>query len=100
VSVDAADVAALLAMEGEFPDTDELLPLTSIPAVLAFLATKTRADGGDEADAVELAVRAADLKPSAARASERVLRRLGYVAVADRLREIAGRRKNGLKPLA
>ena len=102
MSVDSADVAWLLHLEKTTPapDDDELAPLTTTPALLAFVATQARTEGDcDEADAVELIVRCAGFTPRDVRASERVLRRLGYRAVADRLREIAGRRKTSLRPL-
>src|SRR5689334_9533675 len=99
MAINSADVAALLAMPSTETDGDTLQPLTTVASVLAHLATVTRSDGGSEADMVELVVRAAGLMPRDVRASERILRRLGYRVVADRLASISGRRKNSLAPL-
>ncbi|WMT71141.1 hypothetical protein [Bradyrhizobium sp. Ash2021] len=97
--IDAADLERLKALEGTVPDTDALLPLTSIPEIIAYVVTSCRADGADEGDIAELLVRAADLSPDAVRRAERVLRPLGYAQVSDRLRKIAGRRQHSLAPL-
>jgi hypothetical protein len=95
----ATDLADARALEPTLPETDEMLPLTTIPEVIGFVATAARADGGNEVDAVELTVRLADLSPDAVRDIECTLRRLGYRDVCARLRQIAGRRKHDLAPL-
>ena len=87
-------------LEAQEPISDELLPLTTIPEIIAYVVTSCRADGTDEGDIAELLVRASGMLPVAVRRAEKVLRPLGYRAVADRLSEIAGRRKHSLAPLA
>jgi hypothetical protein len=98
--VDAAAVAEvrrLMAM----PDNDTTMQaFDSHAALLGFVASEARTDGRDEADAVELVVRSASAKPDELREAEGLLRRLGYVAVADRLKWLAGRRKRDLRPLS
>jgi hypothetical protein len=79
---------------------DELRELTTPEEVLAYAATAARSLGGGEADLVELIIRSNQVHPDEVRRVERTLRRLGYVKVCDRLREIAGRRKHSLRPLA
>ncbi|WMT78828.1 hypothetical protein [Bradyrhizobium sp. Ash2021] len=100
MAIDAGDLETLKALEATVPETDTLWPLTSIPQVLAYLATWARAEGIAEDEVIELTARAADLGPAAARHAGAILGRLGYAKVADRLREIAGRRKHDLRPLA
>jgi hypothetical protein len=83
------------------PDHDaiDLSALQSIEEVIGYVIAAARAEGENEVDLVELLVRATDLTPDDVRRAERVLRPLGYVSVADMLRKIAGRRKQGLAPL-
>src|SRR3954447_17616921 len=101
MSVDAALLAEARAMVTAMPDHAalDLTPLTSLPEVLAFVATAARSDGSDEGDLVELTIRLGGLTPAEARDAERTLRRLGYTLVADRLKQIAGRRRSGLVPV-
>jgi hypothetical protein len=99
MAVDPADLERLKTLEGTVPDSGALLPLTSIEAVLGYIAAYARSEQLDEADSVELVVRGSGLGPAAVRHAEKVLRPLGYRAVADRLREIAGRRVKSLRPL-
>lgn len=80
--------------------SDPLLPLTTVEAVYGFEIARARADGRDEVAAVELIVRAANESPGSVRASAGILRQMGYTVVADRLAEIAGRRKHSLHPLS
>jgi hypothetical protein len=94
----AADLERLRSMADVEP-SDDLQPLTSPEAVLAFYAAFARAENLDEGDVAELLVRGAGMSPAAVRASERTLRRLGYGKVADRLMWLAGRRKHDLRPL-
>jgi hypothetical protein len=91
MTVSAADVDAARSMAASLPESDEWLPLTSVASVLAYTATAARSEGSSEADAAELAVRLADLSPDTTRRAAGVLMALGYVAVANRLRKIAGR---------
>ena len=83
------------------PDHDaiDMSALQSTEEIIGFVIASARAEGLDEVDLVEVLVRAIDLSPTDVRRAERVLRPLGYVAVADMLRNIAGRRKNSLAPL-
>jgi hypothetical protein len=83
------------------PDHDaiDLSALQSIEEVIGYVIAAARAEGLDEVDLVEVLVRAIDLSPTDVRRVERVLRPLGYIQVADRLRQIAGRRKRDLVPL-
>jgi hypothetical protein len=83
------------------PDHDaiDMSALQSTEEIIGFVIASARAEGLDEVDLVEVLVRAIDLSPDAVRRAERVLRPLGYIQVADRLRQIAGRRKHGLAPL-
>ena len=57
MTVSAADVDAARSMAASLPESDELLPLTSVASVLAYTATAARSEGSSEADAAELAVR-------------------------------------------
>ncbi|WMT78831.1 hypothetical protein [Bradyrhizobium sp. Ash2021] len=95
----SADLERLRVLEEEqYPVSDELQPLASIEAVLGYLIAWARAEGIPEDDVVELAARGADLGPDAVRHAAAILGKLGYRAVSDRLKQIAGRRKN-LPPL-
>jgi hypothetical protein len=80
------------------PDHDaiDLSALQSIEEVIGYVIAAARAEGEDEVDVVELLVRATDLTPDDVRQVARLLRSLGYVAVADMLRKIAGRRRHSL----
>jgi hypothetical protein len=100
--ISAADLEAVRKLDATVRDEalDDLSALPSVAAVLAYLATQARAEGEDEADWVEMVVRLAEMPPGAVRAAEAVLRAMGYRMVADRLREIAGRRKHALAPLS
>jgi hypothetical protein len=96
--VDAADIVELQRMAPEY-DTDDLSALQSIPEVLGYIVACARAEDRDEAADVELVVRSVDMSPDTVRVAELILRPLGYVAVCDMLRKIAGRRKHSLAPL-
>jgi hypothetical protein len=99
--VDAADIAEVQRMAALAPeyDVDDLSALQSIPEVLGYIVACARAEDRDEAADVELVVRSVDMSPDAVRVAELILRPLGYVAVCDMLRKIAGRRKHELAPL-
>ena len=100
MAVSARDLEELKRMEAAAPESESgLEALETIPAVYAYLATCARQDGDDEGDAVELLARFDEATAPEARAIAATLRRLGYVVAADRLREIAGRRRHGLAPL-
>jgi hypothetical protein len=97
----ADDIAEVQRLAATLPDHDapDLSALESGEEVLGFLIASARASGEDECDLVETLVRAIPLAPDDVRAAERVLRALGYRAVSDRLRQIAGRRKRDLRPI-
>jgi hypothetical protein len=90
------------AMEGREDPEIDLSALTSIPEVLAYLATSARHNGHsaeEAADQVELVVTLAGLHRDKLRAAARTLQPLGYHAVADRLVQLArSRRRKTLKP--
>ena len=99
----AADLAALLARPTPvLDDGNDWSALSgNTPGLLAYIATTCRDRGyADEADGVEQIVRAVGFRPDQVRRYAKELRALGFVRVADRLREIAGRRRNTLKPPA
>ena len=77
----------------------DLTALQSVAEVFAYLATVTRSDGNNPADACEMLARHAQVPPAEVRRAARLLKALGYVEVAARLAEIAGRRKYDLRPL-
>jgi hypothetical protein len=99
MAVSLADMAEIARLDAVVPQSDDLAPLTDLPQILAFIATAARQAGDDEADAAEMVIRAADVPPDAVRRSAAILAAMGYSLVAERLREIAGRRKHKLKPL-
>jgi hypothetical protein len=100
MTVTAADMVEIARLDAVVPESDDLAPLTDIPQILAFVATAARQAGDDEADAAEMTVRAADVPPDTVRRSAAILAAMGFHLVAERLREIAGRRKHSLRPLA
>jgi hypothetical protein len=63
--------------------------LTSIAEAIGYAVAVARQQGTDEVDAVEVLCHVADITKDDLRASERLLRRLGYTAVSDKLRELA-----------
>jgi hypothetical protein len=77
----------------------DLSGIESIPELYGNMIANARADGNDEADAVELLARFNDTTAPEVRDIADTLMQLGYVAAATRLREIAGKRKTDLKPL-
>jgi hypothetical protein len=101
MSVNAKQIEELRLMDAATPDlgANDLAALSSIPEVIAFIVAVARAGGNDECDMAETLVRFSDLGPDTVRGAERVLRPLGYGRVADRLRQIAGRRRKSLVPL-
>jgi len=101
MTVKAADVAELrqrLAEDG--PAEHGLAALQSTIEIIAWLCAAARSDGADEVDQVELFIRADDMPPADVRKHEKLLRRLGYVQVADMMRRIARRRTKTLAPLS
>ena len=99
MTVTRADMAELARLDAVVSQVDDLSPLTDLPQLLAYLATAARQAGDDEADAAEMMVRAASVPPSTVRRSAAILQAMGYRSVAERLAQIAGRRKHALRPL-
>jgi hypothetical protein len=101
MTVSRADLAEVMSYEGRVPDNPSLAVLATTEEVIAFAVAQIRAEQWDmsEEDAAELIIRGANLPPDRVRQIERTLRRLGYIRVCDRLRELAGRRKYELTPL-
>jgi len=89
MAVSAADVARVKA--GMPASSGDLSALWSISAVCAYVAQQAREQGEDEADNVEVVVRAADVSGADLRKARRVLARLGYTRVAARLGELASK---------
>ena len=77
---------------GEQPG-DALPALETVPEILAYSVAVARAEGMDEADAVELLCRAAELSRDDLLGAHRVLRPLGYVVACDRLKRLARRKR-------
>jgi hypothetical protein len=101
MTVSASDLAELQRFAANAPDIDanDLSALQTIPEVLGYMIACARHDGDDEVDAAELLIRFTELSPDDVRGAEGVLRRLGYIQVADMMKKIAGRRKYDLAPL-
>jgi hypothetical protein len=99
--VSARDFDELRLLEQSMPEQGgtDLSALQSVAEVIAYVATVSRSDGGNPADTCEMLARHAQLPPAEVRRVARLLRALGYVEVSQRLAEIAGRRKHGLRPL-
>jgi predicted alpha/beta hydrolase len=99
MTVTAADMAELARLDAVVSEVDDLRPLTSLPEILGYVATAARQAGDDEADHAEMVIRAANIPPDTVRRSAAILAAMGFTVVAERLREIAGKRKRDLKPL-
>jgi hypothetical protein len=91
VAVSAADIEYVRELAATLPDAErlDLSALESPAAVLAFVATSTRATGGDEADGCEIVARGAGMTPDEVRQVASVLAPVGLCrrerqAAADR----------------
>jgi hypothetical protein len=91
--VSAADVAELRRLADEVRDDGSLAPLDSTAEVLAYCVAVARAEDHDECDVVEALCRAVKMSRDELRRDEALLRRLGYRAVADRLRKLSRRKR-------
>jgi tRNA A58 N-methylase Trm61 len=102
MTISAADLAKARDLAATVPEHDavDMSVCDTIEEVIALTIANARQDGDDEVHTVELLIRLAEMTPTAVRRSERMLRPLGYVAVADMMRRITGRRKHSLIPLA
>ncbi|WMT71333.1 hypothetical protein [Bradyrhizobium sp. Ash2021] len=67
--------------------------------MVGYIISLARLEQVDESNTAELLIRASGLGPDRVRQTASTLAALGYVAVARRLFEIAGRRKRDLRPL-
>jgi hypothetical protein len=88
MAVEQAEIDELQRLAANMRDDDSLLPLVTIPEVLGFVIATARAEGRDECDDVERVVRGAALDRKTVNKAGRVLRALGYLAVADMLRSV------------
>jgi methyl coenzyme M reductase subunit C-like uncharacterized protein (methanogenesis marker protein 7) len=84
MAVSKAEVEA--AREAADNLRDSTLPeIETREELLAYAVALARHHGPDEADAIELVLRAAGTSAESMRSSERIMRKLGYSRVADRL---------------
>jgi hypothetical protein len=104
MTVKASDIDELRRLEALMPPDREgakhLSVIETMDELFGFVITDARMTGDDEADTAETLARLAELSPREVRRIAVTLRALGYIAAADRLREIAGQRKHSLRPLA
>src|SRR5215469_10410853 len=84
-------------MDGREPEVD-LSALKSIAEAIGYVIAVARQQGADEVDAVEVLCHVANITKDDLRAAERLLRRLGYTKVADKLRELARRARRKPDP--
>jgi hypothetical protein len=94
VTVSAADVAELRRLAAELPENgaDNLQALHTVEELFAYVVALARAEGLDEADAIELFTRAARSSRDDLRRAAVIMGRLGYNLVSDRLRKLARRK--------
>jgi hypothetical protein len=93
MSVTAADVAELRRVAAELPDNDDLRDLQTAEEILAYVVAVARAEGLDEADAVELVASGAAMSRHDLRQAASIMGKVGYTAVAARLRVLARKAK-------
>jgi hypothetical protein len=98
--VDAADVAELQKLVATLPETDSLMPLTTVAEVIGYTIACARHEGEAELQWVEMLIRGAGMSPHDVLAAERILRGLGYRDVCTMMRRLAGRRKHSLTPIS
>jgi hypothetical protein len=98
---DPETVALLKTYLAEAPKADEpgLSALGSIAEVAAWLVECDRAEGRNDVDSAELVLSAVDLDRDHLREAAMVLRRLGYVSVAEMMRRLARKAKPKPAPL-
>jgi hypothetical protein len=103
MAVSARDLEEVERLDQAAPKDDastgRLAALESVTSLFAYLATAARADDPDPADECELLVRYARMPPDEVRRVAANLKALGFTEVAQRLAEVAGRRRHGLRPL-
>jgi tRNA A58 N-methylase Trm61 len=91
------DLEQLRSIEATVTDCGEFAELETREEVLAYLIAVSRAEGWDEVEMVEIVARAAKMSRDELRYVRDVLKRLGYVAVASMLTELARKAKRTLK---
>ena len=72
------------------PDGDDLSGIRTVAELIGYLATVARDKGWDEVDVVAVFIKVATPCREHVREAEQLLRQLGYTAVCDYLRKIAG----------
>jgi hypothetical protein len=87
--VDAVTMEQVLSMAASVTDCGELAELETREEVFGYLIAVSRAEGWDEVAMVEIVARAAEMSRDELRHVRDVLKRLGYVAVASMLTELA-----------
>jgi hypothetical protein len=77
--VSAADMAELRRVAATLPESagDDLAALQTTEEVLGYVIAVSRAEGWDEADAIELVARSVEMSPADARSHARTLGKLG-----------------------
>src|SRR5436309_396928 len=93
--VNAAMLERFRQLDRDTPELDvgHLGALQTIAEVIGYVVEGARQDGIDEADAVELLLTDAGLDREELRANALILRRLGYIKVADVMRRLARKAK-------
>src|SRR5882672_3965038 len=91
--VDAVTMEQALAMAASVTDCGEFAELETREEVFGYLIAVSRAEGWDEVEMVEIVARAAEMSRDELRRVRDVLKRLGYVAVASMLTELARKAK-------
>ena len=96
----SSDLAELAKMPPLPPDGDTALSaLPTLASLFGYMITCARAEDRSEADDCETLARLVQLTPDQVRECAGILKALGYAVAADRLKQIAGRRRRGLRPL-
>jgi ABC-type cobalamin/Fe3+-siderophores transport system ATPase subunit len=95
MAVDPAAVASIRDLAAKLPDAGEFEHLTSLAERIAYLVAATRADGGDELEAIELVLTVIKPGKKSLREAERVLRALGYAEVANLLQRLIHELREG-----
>jgi hypothetical protein len=83
------------------PDVSDLSALDSAEQLVAFMYREFCSEGDVESalDWVEMLIRSADFDAPRVRKIEKTLRPLGFVQLANWLKQIAGKRRRSLRPL-
>jgi ferritin-like protein len=92
--LDRETILRFQSFEKQHPSNDDpnpLAALTSVIEVICYIIACARAEGADEADHVELLLM--DKSREELRKHAKMLKKLGYTLVHDRLREMARARR-------